>query len=62
MKNLGLTLVFGLLSAGLFAQNNVSKIDTGQINGAKYRILFPQNWKGKVILYAHGYEFMGSKP
>ncbi len=44
-----------------FAQN-VSKIDTGAINGANYKILFPQNWKGKLVMYAHGYEFIGAKP
>ena len=38
------------------------KIDTGSINGARYRILIPENWKGKLIVYAHGYEFMGSLP
>jgi pimeloyl-ACP methyl ester carboxylesterase len=62
MRNVRLTLALALLSTSLFAQNGVSKLDSGQINGAKYRILFPANWKGKVIMYAHGYEFMGSKP
>ncbi|GAB2575836.1 alpha/beta hydrolase family protein [Spirosoma areae] len=57
-----LLLIFVFLSTGVFAQNAVSKIDSGSINGAKYRILFPENWKGKFILYAHGYEFMGAKP
>ncbi len=61
MKNL---LCFFLLlgSIGLFAQNGVAKIDTGSIKGAKYRILFPDNWKGKLVMYAHGYEFMGASP
>jgi pimeloyl-ACP methyl ester carboxylesterase len=62
MKTLHLTVVFALLSASLLAQNVVSKTDSGQINGAKYRILFPANWKGKLIMYAHGYEFMGTAP
>lgn len=48
-----------LISVGALAQN-VSKIDTGTINGAGYRILFPENWKGKLLMYAHGYEFMGT--
>jgi pimeloyl-ACP methyl ester carboxylesterase len=52
-------LVF--VSYSVFAQN-VAKIDTGAINGAKYKIIFPENWKGKLIMYAHGYEFMGAKP
>jgi pimeloyl-ACP methyl ester carboxylesterase len=54
-------LFFLLIPCLSFAQN-VSKIDSGAINGAKYRILFPENWKGKLVMYAHGYEFMGSQP
>ncbi|WP_421818824.1 alpha/beta hydrolase family protein [Flectobacillus sp.] len=49
-----------LLAHSLVAQ--VAKIDSGQLNGARYRILFPPNWKGKLVMYAHGYEFMGTKP
>lgn len=44
------------------AQIPVSKTDTGIIDGAAYKIVFPQNWKGKLVMYAHGYEFMGSSP
>jgi pimeloyl-ACP methyl ester carboxylesterase len=55
-------LVFLLLiSSGLLAQN-ITKTDTGTINGAAYRIIFPENWKGKLVMYAHGYEFMGTSP
>jgi pimeloyl-ACP methyl ester carboxylesterase len=56
MKKLLILLLFATTT---FAQN-VAKIDTGAINGANYRILFPENWKGKLVMYAHGYEFMGS--
>ncbi len=56
MKKLFILLLFATTT---FAQN-VAKIDTGAINGANYRILFPENWKGKLVMYAHGYEFMGS--
>jgi pimeloyl-ACP methyl ester carboxylesterase len=55
-------LLFILLIPYLSFAQNVAKIDTGVINGAKYRILFPENWKGKLVMYAHGYEFMGAKP
>jgi pimeloyl-ACP methyl ester carboxylesterase len=55
-------LLFFLLIPCLSFAQNVSKIDSGAINGAKYRILFPENWKGKLVMYAHGYEFMGAKP
>lgn len=60
MRTYPLILLFVLLSAGLSAQNIVSKVDSGRIGGARYRILFPRNWKGKLVMYAHGYEFMGS--
>jgi pimeloyl-ACP methyl ester carboxylesterase len=46
----------------VFAQQFVSKIDTGSIKGASYKILFPPDWKGKLVMYAHGYEFMGTLP
>lgn len=61
MKNLFCFYLL-LCVTGLSAQNGISKIDTGSIKGAKYRILFPENWKGKLVMYAHGYEFMGASP
>lgn len=61
MKNIFiLCLLLGVCHLG--AQNGVAKIDTGTIKGARYRILFPENWKGKLVMYAHGYEFMGASP
>ena len=60
-----ITFIFGICAlsgAQSTVQNTVVKIDSGAINGAVYRILFPKNWKGKLVMYAHGYEFMGSKP
>lgn len=46
------------LSFSLSAQ--VSKIDSGNIGGANFKVLFPENWKGKLVMFAHGYEFMGA--
>jgi len=43
----------------LWSQTDV-KIDSGSINGAAYKILFPEKWDGKLLMYAHGYAFMGS--
>ncbi|MCX6215883.1 alpha/beta hydrolase [Spirosoma sp.] len=45
-----------------FAQSPVAKVDSGSLKGARYIILYPPNWKGKLVMFAHGYEFMGSKP
>jgi pimeloyl-ACP methyl ester carboxylesterase len=59
MKNL---ILYFLLIFSFSAFSQIAKTDSGAINGAKYRIIFPENWKGKLVMYAHGYEFMGAKP
>jgi pimeloyl-ACP methyl ester carboxylesterase len=56
MKNIIILLLF---STSIFAQN-VSKIDSGTIKGADYKIFFPEKWEKKLVLYAHGHEFMGA--
>ena len=56
-----LILTFAAFESVL-AQSPALKTDTGSIKGARYRIIFPENWKNKLIVYAHGYEFMGSMP
>ncbi|WP_080060165.1 alpha/beta hydrolase family protein [Spirosoma aerolatum] len=58
---LSLLIILSLITQS-FAQNLVAKVDSGRIDGARYVILFPQNWKGKLVMYAHGYEFMGARP
>ncbi|MDX1936595.1 MAG: hypothetical protein SFU21_05745 [Flavihumibacter sp.] len=60
-KNLLLSIII-LFGYPTIAQSLIAKTDTGSIKGAAYKILFPQNWKGKLVMYAHGYEFMGSQP
>jgi hypothetical protein len=52
-------IAFLLIANVVFAQK-IAKIDSGAINGAAFRIVFPENWTGKLLMYAHGYEFMGS--
>jgi len=49
-----------MLLANIVSAQKIAKTDSGSINGAAYRIIFPENWKGKLVMYAHGYEFMGS--
>ncbi len=61
MKKL-LFYLLAIYSFPLWGQGGIAKTDSGVINGAKYRIVFPENWKGKLVMYAHGYEFMGAKP
>jgi len=36
------------------------KVDKGSLNGVSYTIIIPERWKGKLVMYAHGYEFVGS--
>jgi len=62
MKKTILILFASCFIQAMFAQDIVAKTDSGTINGAAYKILFPQNWKGKLVMYAHGYEFMGAQP
>ena len=55
MKKSTFTLMM-LCSALLYGQ----KIERGNLNGATFTIAIPENWKGKLVMYAHGYEFVGS--
>jgi pimeloyl-ACP methyl ester carboxylesterase len=61
-KTLSLGLTFIILTMVTRSQSPAIKMDSGSIDGARFRILFPENWKGKLIIYAHGYEFMGLEP
>ena len=36
-------------------------VDTGELEGAAYRIDIPANWNGELVVNAHGYETAGSK-
>jgi len=35
-------------------------VDTGTLNGARYRIDIPAGWNGGLVMYAHGYEMEGT--
>ena len=32
-----------------------SRVETGELNGAKFRIDMPAKWNGGLVLYCHGY-------
>ncbi len=32
-----------------------TKVETGEINGAQFRIDLPENWNGSLVMYCHGY-------
>lgn len=59
MKKVILFVFLISLCSSAFSQNIV-RIDTGTVNYAHYKILFPKDWKHKLVMFAHGYEFMGS--
>ncbi len=54
-------LVFIFLSHSLLSQS-IQRIDTGSIGSAAFKIVFPPAWNKKLVMFAHGYEFMGSSP
>ena len=37
------------------APNGDTKVEIGEINGAKFRIDVPKNWNGGLVMYCHGY-------
>ncbi len=55
-------LIILLLFTNSINAQTISKTDTGTINKAHYKIIFPENWQKKLVMYAHGYEFMNAKP
>lgn len=61
MKKLTILLFPLIINLNGFSQT-VARIDSGTIHSAKYNILFPENYQNKLMMFAHGYEFMGSPP
>jgi pimeloyl-ACP methyl ester carboxylesterase len=47
-----LLLLLPLLAALCTAE---TKIETGDINGARFRIEMPEKWNGGLVMYCHGY-------
>jgi len=56
MKQLAILLC---LAFSLQAQKAV---DLGILKGGDYQVHIPTNWNKKLIMYAHGYQFMGTPP
>jgi pimeloyl-ACP methyl ester carboxylesterase len=49
-------IAFALISCSLLASEAKFEKHEGDIEGAKYSILFPaENWNGKLVMIAHGY-------
>jgi pimeloyl-ACP methyl ester carboxylesterase len=59
MKNTILFVFVIFITQSVSAQS-IAKIDSGTIKSADYKIFFPANYQKKLVVYAHGHEFMGS--
>lgn len=47
-----------LAAVSVYAQE--SKVETGTINGAAFRIEMPANWNKGLVMYCHGYQVTGT--
>lgn len=47
-----LAITIFLSSAISYSQTH----ETGEINGAEFEIIVPENWNKGLVMYAHGYE------
>lgn len=62
MKNkiLAMLLIVSLGITKSNAQTVTTKASRGSIGKSSFIILIPSNWQKKLVMYAHGYEFMGT--
>jgi pimeloyl-ACP methyl ester carboxylesterase len=56
-----------LFSLGLVAALAAAAVETGEINGAQFRLEVPEGWNGVLVMYCHGYSatpgrFESAKP
>jgi pimeloyl-ACP methyl ester carboxylesterase len=59
MKKIILSILLSLIVFSVKSQN-IFRNDTGTVNCAHYKIIFPKDWQYKLVMFAHGYEFMGT--
>ncbi|MHA8050438.1 DUF6351 family protein [Aquirufa sp. ROCK-SH2] len=57
MNKIFLLFLWGVLAFAGFSQD---KIDLGPLKGGGYQVFIPKNWNKKLVMFAHGYQFMGS--
>ena len=53
-------LLLLLFVVGSITAQTPVKTESGELNGAGFKIFVPEPWNGNLVLYAHGYAFMGS--
>ena len=57
MRKFVLSLLLCILIFNCFSQE---KIDLGPLKGGTYQVFIPKNWNKKLVMFAHGYQFIGS--
>ena len=58
-KNILSVLVLLIVNLGGVAQDK-GKVETGTLNCADFKILIPENYQNKLVMFAHGYSMPGS--
>lgn len=53
-------LLLLLFVVGSITAQTPVKTETGELNGAGFKIFVPEAWNGNLVMYAHGYAFMGT--
>jgi pimeloyl-ACP methyl ester carboxylesterase len=61
-QRLLIILLISIIAHSTLTAQPIGKIDSGNIDGVVYRIVFPENWQNKLVMYAHGYSFVGQPP
>jgi pimeloyl-ACP methyl ester carboxylesterase len=62
---IAILLPFCLITLRAFAQETPQaekKEETGQINGAAFRLDIPAEWNKVLVMYCHGYQIAGTQP
>ena len=54
--------VAAALALAVPAASAAPTVLTGELNGAPYRIVVPENWNGTLVTYAHGYRDLADHP
>lgn len=52
----------GSAPAPAAAPTAASRVETGEIGGAPFRIEVPEVWNGELVVYSHGYDLADGKP
>lgn len=57
---LAFCLVCSSVALAYAQEQGAGKVETGQLNGAAFRIEMPANWSKGLVMYCHGYQVAGT--